>query len=492
VKHRPRSDRRSAAPIDERSGRTPRVTLNGLLGLYHRLPAPIRALAAAGRGYQLRWWRYGAETDALVSEARERESWSGDQWAQWQAGRLATLLARAATRVPHYREVWRRCWSAGDSRSSSELMNWPILRKEALRQDPLAFVADDCNVRRMFHEHTSGTTGKPLDLWWSRDTVRGWYALFESRVRGWNGVSRSDRWAMIGGQLVTPVDRTRPPFWIWNPASHQLYLSGYHLGPETVESYIEALKRRQVRYLFGYASSMYHLAELARQRGVAAPTLDVAISNAEPLLVHQRETISEVFRCPVRDTYGMSEIVCGGSECPEGSLHVWPEAGHTEILEDGSDVAVKKGEVGRIVATGLMNLDMPLIRYETGDRGRFPEFQEDCPCGRRLPILASVEGRMDDVVVTADGRRIGRLDPVFKARLAVREAQIIQQTTTRFRVRVVPAPEFGEADKESIREGLRRRIGTDIEIEFESVDRIPRTSAGKFRAVISEIGRRAG
>ena len=94
-----------------------------------------------------------------------------------------------------------------DDRGSWELLqNWPILEKDTLRENPRAFVADDCDVRRMFREQTSGTTGKPLILWRSHRTLQELYALSGARTRLWHGVTRDDRWAMLGGQLVVPVD----------------------------------------------------------------------------------------------------------------------------------------------------------------------------------------------------------------------------------------------------------------------------------------------
>jgi phenylacetate-CoA ligase len=456
--------------------------------LYHSLPAPCRGLVASARGLHLRRWRYGGDTSAMVDAALERESWTSDRWQAWRAERLQSLLSRAASRVPHYRAVWdgRRTTVHGPT---EQLDHWPVLPKEALRSAPRQFLADGCDPRRMFHEHTSGTTGKPLDLWWSRATVRAWYALFEARVRRWNGVTRADRWAMLGGQLVVPSRQSRPPYWVLNRGMNQLYMSSYHLGPGTVGAYLAALAERRVRYLFGYASSLYSLAQLAHEAGLEAPRMAVAISNAEPLLEHQRVRIAQVFGCPVRNTYGMAEIVAAGSECAEGVMHEWPEVGVIEVLRDDADEPVAPGQVGRIVATGLLNPDMPLIRYDTGDRGRLSAASGPCACGRFLPALADVEGRCDDVVITADGLRVGRLDPVFKRALAIREAQIIQEELGRIRVKVVAAEGFGERDVEAIRDGLRERLGPRMEIVFERVDRIARTSAGKFRAVVSELPR---
>jgi phenylacetate-CoA ligase len=214
-----------------------------LLQLYHRLPVPTRSVAASLRGLYLRSWRYGPESEQLVAEALERERWSPERWKAWQEEQLAAVLHRAATRVPYYRAQWAARRRQGDHASWEDLENWPVLGKEALRQNPTAFVADDCAIRRMFHEHTSGTTGKPLDLWWGRTTVRAWYALFEARCRRWYGISRQDRWAMLGGQLITLRNQRRPPFWVWNAALNQLYMSSYHLAPDLIPYYFDLTLR---------------------------------------------------------------------------------------------------------------------------------------------------------------------------------------------------------------------------------------------------------
>src|SRR5215470_13375596 len=135
-----------------------------LLNLYHRLPPSLRSVAASLRGRQLRHWRYGSDAERLVSEALERDRWNEESWKLWREERLAFILHRAATKVPFYRDEWARRRRRGDQASWEYLENWPALSKESVRQDPLAFLAEDCDRRRMIHERTSGTTGKPLDL----------------------------------------------------------------------------------------------------------------------------------------------------------------------------------------------------------------------------------------------------------------------------------------------------------------------------------------
>jgi phenylacetate-CoA ligase len=452
------------------------------LRFYHALPSFLQSTAGTLRGYYLAKWRYGRETDRLVEEAIERETWDADEWKKYNDERLAFLLHRAATRVPFYRDLWNERRRNGDRRSWEYLENWPVLEKENLRIAPKAFVSDDCNPAFMFKEHTSGTTGSSLELWWSKKTVRLWYALFEARCRIWNGVSRKDRWAIIGGQLVVPFARSKPPFWVWNGGLKQLYLSAYHIRPEWAPEYLRAIGKYGAVYLFTYPSAAYELAAAARELNCSIPKIKAIITNAEPLYPHQRECISSVFDCPVRETYGMAEIAMNGSECGHGIMHAWPESGITEI-ETAPEVFARSG-AGEFICTGLLNADMPLIRYRVGDGGEVGDGCETCACGRRLPRILSIRGRSDDVITLPDGRRIGRLDPVFKEGLAVLEAQIIQQDYDRFLVRYVKGGDGAARIEDDLRARLEEYLG-EVTIEFDEVASIPRTSNGKFRAVIS-------
>ncbi len=450
-----------------------------------------RTVVASLRGFYLRSWRYGQETERLAEEAIGRESWNPNQWRVWQEERLAYVLHRAATRVPYYREQWaarRRC---GDQASWEYLENWPILEKEFLRENPRAFVADDCDVRKMFCEHTSGTTGKPLNLWWSMETVRKLYALSEARIRYWNGVSRHDRWGMIGGQLVTPVNQRRPPFWVWNQGLNQLYMSSYHLAPDLIPAYLDAISRYRLTNLYAYTSSLYALALGVRESGRRELRMDVAITNAEPVQDYQRAAIAEAFNCRVCETYGMAEIVAMASECTAGRLHLWPEVGWIEVIQDG--LLVPHDASGELVCTGLLNADMPLIRYRVGDRGCLAGSSGVCQCGRALPVIGSVDGRSDDVLYSLDGRRIGRLDPLFKGDIPIHEAQIIQEALECVRVRYVPTRNFRPEHERIITQRLQERMGS-VKVVMELITEVPREPNGKFRAVIcriSEESRRA-
>ncbi len=454
------------------------------LGLYHHAPPFLRSIAATIRGWQLRRQRYGRDTDRLAAEALARESWSGPQWRAYQEQQLAMVLHRAATRVPYYRAYWESMRQRGEPADWSVLANWPVLEKATVRSAPERFVADDCLRSRLVRMHTSGSTGSPLPLWKSRATLHQWYAWFEARWRMWYGVTRHDRWAIIGGQLVAPVGQRKPPFWVWNGALKQLYMSAYHLAPDLIPAYVDALARYRIVYLWGYTSSLFAVAQECLRAGIEAPQLKVVITNAEPVYEWQKRIIAQVFRCPVRETYGMAEAVAAASECEHGGLHLWPEAGLVEVLEQGRPVA--PGQAGDLVCTGFSNQDMPLIRYRTGDRGRLRGDSAPCKCGRTLPQLAAIEGRCDDVIFTADGRRVGRMHPAFATDLPVRELQVVQAAIGRIVIRYVPVGSASESLERDLAGRICARLGA-VRLAFEPCAQIPRGPNGKFRAVVCNL-----
>jgi phenylacetate-CoA ligase len=282
--------------------------------------------------------------------------------------RLSYVLHRAATRVPYYKDYWTKQRREGNMASWEILQNWPILKKEILKDKPFAFVAEDCESKDMFCENTSGTSGTPLTIYIKRDVLRQYYALLEARVRRWNNVMIKERWAILGGQRVVPFHQSKPPFWVYNAGLNQLYLSTYHLSSKNAKWYIDALQEYAPTHMFVYPSSAHVLALAILENGLIPPKLKVIISSCEVLLESHKKTISEAFRCPLRNYYGMSEMVSAFSECDNGAMHTWPEVGLSEILNDAEDVPAEKGEVGRLISTGLLNADMPLIRYEIGDR----------------------------------------------------------------------------------------------------------------------------
>jgi phenylacetate-CoA ligase len=222
-------------------------------------------------------------------------------------------------------------------------------------------------------------------------------------------------------------------------------------------------------------------------RPLPAGRLTAVFTSSESLLAFQRETIERAFGAPVSDRYGVSEFCVSMTECGEQRLHVDMEFGivEVEVQERGDG-----WERGPLRVTGLSNDATPFIRYGIGDVGT--RSLRPCACGRPGDVFLDVDGRVEDYVVTPDGRRVGRMDHIFKEQLDVAEAQILQRTAEALEVHVVRRPGFDDASERALLKEFRARLGEAIRIELRYVDAIPREPNGKFRAVKSQIGSLAG
>jgi phenylacetate-CoA ligase len=141
--------------------------------------------------------------------------------------------------------------------------------------------------------------------------------------------------------------------------------------------------------------------------------------------------------------------------------------------------------MGEVVCTGLHNRLQPLIRYQIGDVARWA-VNQNCPCGRQMPILEAVDGRSEDMCYTSDGRAMLRFDTVFKGVKNIREAQVIQEALGFFVIKVVAESGFGPAEIKRLEQNMMLHVGP-VKVAIEIVTAIPRTLSGKFRAVISTL-----
>jgi phenylacetate-CoA ligase len=265
---------------------------------------------------------------------------------------------------------------------------------------------------------------------------------------------------------------------------HMLMLSSYHLSERNAGQYIEALERFNPVVIQAFPSAISFLARYLASEGkhYRVDALKAVLTSSETLSKEQADLIEERMGCRVFDHYGSLERVVMISTCEHGNLHVNSDYGCMEELvgEDGDS---------EIVGTGFNNWLMPLFRYRTGDRIARKDQDRGCPCGRRFPLIKRVSGRVDDYVVTADGRTVARLTPVFWGVENIAEAQVVQERVGEIRIVVVPLGEFGEREKQILRVNAAQRLGQATRVTVDVVSQISRGPNGKLQTVVNRIGK---
>lgn len=434
-----------------------------------------------GRGRK----KFGPKFRESLADLQRTQWYSDAELRVLQDEKLRRMVWHAAQFVPYYRESFAKAGiEPSDITNRADLARLPIVEKSTVQarfQDFRSTLYLDKDAVEIIH--SSGTTGKAIDVAVQPDYLKLEKAFLWLQ-RSWCDVHPGDKTAYFTGHPVVPTKAKRPPFWIFDSAENRTFFSLQHMSKENLVAYARELSRFSPRLLVGYPTAIYLMATHLLENDIKSVRPGGIFTASETLLPHQRSAMEEAFGCRVMDLYGQAEYCGMIMQCEHGNYHVQEEYGVIDVLrKDGT--AAQIGEIGEIICTGLNNMAMPFIRYRTGDTTVLKG--GSCACKRGGALIDRITGRMEDIVVTPDGRFLSRLDFVFKEMPFVHEAQMIQETRTTIRIRIVPRPGFSDRDKQRIAANLRERTGDGFQISFEMVDHIPRLPNGKFRYVISKV-----
>lgn len=444
---------------------------------YDDAPSVVQDLLCSVYGVQelvrRRGWAGPARRRMARIEALHWEPALAEAEVEWRLRRILDL----ARRLPGYAEA-----PPPDASARAELERWPPLTKEQIRRDPDAFLARPPG-RSDIPSLSSGTSGKPLQVWRPRSTFRELF-LSGDVFKSWYGLRPDARRASFTGKVVVPTSSRR--VWRLNLPGKQVALSQYHLRPACTQAYAAVLRRWRPRILDGYASNLVELARLCDEAGISTH-VPLVVTTSELLSPGGRALLERVFRGRVADKYGSSENGALAIECPAGSRHVFVNVGLIEAVDDRGR-RLPPGEPGRLLLTTLANDLMPLVRYEVGDVGAVD--LGGCRCGRTSPILTDLLGREDDVVVTKDGSRLALFAyNLLRGVDGVVAMQVVQQTASSFLVRARLTRDdgaAGETFEDAILVAFDRLMGADPDrlVTFAYHEEIERTPGGKIRNVI--------
>lgn len=429
-------------------------------------------------------------TTGAVYRTLEQSQWlSPQQLVDLQAAKLRDFLMRIGTTVPYYRHLFaERGFKPETVTSSADLQRLPLLDKPAIRAHGDNMKAVGATDLKRFN--TGGSSGEPLIFHLDNERISHDVAAKRRATRWW-GVDIGDAEIVLWGSPIElgAQDRMRL---VRDRLFRTELLSAFEMSPANLDLFVQRIRQRRPRMLFGYPSSLALLADHAIEHRLALDTLGIKVAfvTAERLYDHQRERIERAFDCPVANGYGGRDAGFIAHQCPEGSLHISAEDIVVEITDD-EGTALPAGESGEIVVTHLATSAFPFVRYRTGDVGILAT--ESCPCGRGLPVLASVEGRTTDFVTASNGTVLHGLSLIYVLRdmPCVSAFKIIQESLTHTRVQVVVAVAHRIGLAQTIRKQFRQRLGQDVDISIDYVNAIPPESSGKFRYVVSNVKQRA-
>lgn len=400
--------------------------------------------------------------------------------AQWRNAR--NLVRIALETVPYYREKYAGLHPE-DIRSWDDFARLPPLTRAEVEEHRES-LRSSLVPRSQCHCHsTGGTSGRPVRFLRTRDSY-DWRVAMTWRTYSFSGYTPGQRIAYLWGAPVGEIPpaarlKTQAFNWIYNQKTVNSFVRHDGLWQNT----FRLLERWRPPSVAGYVSSLTACAEYFLRNGLRPSGLRRVLTAAEPCDSNQRELIEAGFGAPLYITYGSREFmsIAGECECRDG-LHI---AADNLLVETAGPGGAPAGanQPGEILITDFHNLGTVFLRYRINDIGALRA--GSCPCGRGLPLLAAVEGRIWCPIVLPGGEQVSGLlfRHVMKDVPEVLEYQLLQPEPDLVQLHAVLKRDLSPRSERLLRSEMARYL-TAVRFEIHRVSRLRAFDNGKVPAVV--------
>lgn len=403
---------------------------------------------------------------------------------QWVA--LEKIINYAYTYSPYYKHLFlEHGIEPGDIKTYDDYLQVPITTKQHIRNNLDQFISTQFNKDQLVTAKTGGSTGVSLSLFFDErcEEKRNAAAIRSDRWAGWDlGEVKASLWGN------PPKADTFKKQFRNTLLDRVIYLDTMDLNPASMAAFKENWRKHKPAVIYGHAHSIYMWAKYLKNENVSNLRPKGIISTSMMLLAHERLLIEDVFQCKVSDRYGCEEVGLIASECElHKGMHLNIEHLYVEFINDLNQ-PIKAGESGKIVLSDFNNLAMPLLRYRVEDVGTPSDRM--CECGRGLPIMEKVEGRVADFLKKKDGSLVAGISLVERTLTQIKgleQMQMVQNALDEIQINRVKGSEYTEQTDINLRKEFAGVFGASVQIDIVDVDKIPQEASGKYRFSICKI-----
>ena len=427
-----------------------------------------------------------ARLAALLLQLDASQWWTPEELRAMQLRQAASLLDHAYRQLPYYRErLGEAGYLPGKPVTEEVWSRIPVLTRSALQEVGAGLYCPEVPKDHggIYEISSSGSTGRPVTARGTKVIQTLWDAL-TLRDHVWHRRDFSSTLAAIRSMPNKVADypaggRGKN----WGRSTDGIFETGpsamLSIATRT-EDQAEWLQRIQPDGLLIYPSALRDLLLYCRDKEITFPKLREVRTLSELLPPETRELCRAVWGLKIIDLYSTQEVGYLAFQCPEHEhYHVQAESVLLEVLDDEGRPC-GPGAVGQVVVTPLLNFAMPMIRYAVGD---LAEVGAPCPCGRGLPVLTRVLGRVRDMLVYPDGRKGWPLlgDMYYKDIPAIRQYQVVQHAVDDIEIKIVADRRLTGIEEAKLAEWLHYRSGHAFPVRVTYHPEIPRSAGGKYQ-----------
>jgi len=416
---------------------------------------------------------------------------SPEQIREIQLKRLRALLSHAYNNTSFYRKRLDECgFDPGTVRTIEDLKKIPPLTKDDILSHLKSMIAENYTADQFHYSTSGGTTGIVTEFALDNASLPVKRAAM-LRFDKWTGWEFGEWMSLIWPATMDTHDNKTLRGQIKNYLSYrQIKLALTVIDERHIENHLTSMLKQKATMIRGFPTPLHETAKYIKEYHPKKFYLKGIVTTGEMLYPHQREVIEEAFHCKVFDSYRTRELGPLAQECEaHQGMHINAESVIIETVpfsEDKENGFLQKGE-GRILVTDLVNFGMPFIRYEIGDIGMLSE--KKCSCGRGLPMLENVGGRLVDMVYSTSGKPIASITliPNLVSMLGLfKRVQFVQDALDHIIIRIEnPCPPESILNRQI--ENAKIIFGPNLRVDHEFVDSIPSGKSGKYQFVICKL-----
>jgi len=397
-------------------------------------------------------------------------------------------------------DIWKFIWKYNDFykkrftdaglteqslQSPADIVKLPLLAKKDIQENTEGMISTGFVKEELLHFKTGGSTGKSLDIFMTEECSELRNACAR-RHDCWTGWNPGEPVGAVWGNPKLPEsikEKIKNTF-----VQPYIYLDTMAVTEQSVQKFALSWEKVKPTLLFGHAHSLFILAQYVTEMGVKEIQPTGILSTSMMLLPHERVFIEKFFKCKVIDRYGCEEVSLIGCECEKHEgMHMNIEHLLIEFIKDDGCQA-EPGEDGNIVVTDLMNKAMPFIRYQVEDVG--VPLNRLCSCGRGLPLMGKVTGRVADFLIKSDGTKVAGISLIENTLTripGIDQMQIIQDKIDHVLLNIVPGKAYNEARQRELKTYFENCFDQKVRITIKKTDCIQPEKSGKYRFSICKI-----
>lgn len=415
----------------------------------------------------------GFPFEKAVAELNKIKSLKDEEFRKWQENKKREIVKYHYQNTDFYRSKLKK----GIPEKWEDL---PVLKKSDFQNSSEKTISNEISRENLYSGFTSGSTGEPFNYFKDKFSHAMTWALIKDRYKGF-GIDLSSKQARFYGIPLEKKEYYTEKF--KDLLSNRIRFPVFDLSDKMLEKFLHKFRYHKFDYVYGYTNSILLFARYLNSKNIVlkeeCPTLKVCICTSENCHTEDKKIISQVFGIPAVNEYGASEVDLIAFEDTEGNWKLSDENVFTEVLDDNGNPLSSDGE-GRLVFTVLHNRAMPIIKYEIGDR-------VIAAMNKDKIIIKSLLGGIGDNIVLPSGKKSSAVSFHYITRDILENSGLLKEFIIRqvrpdkFVFDIVSDKDIPDNYLKQLKSKIDLYLEPGLEVEFNRVEHIERTKAGKMK-----------